>query len=454
MKTIARYKLSLFGGFHLTDEHDKPILLTARKSKALLAWLAVNPDHQHPREKLAALLWPDSDEAQARHSLRQALGGLRKVMPDKEGPLQTTKDWIMLESQLISIDALKFDAVLSAANRDNHSLDMAIALYKGQFLEGCNPHTDMFEEWLANYQSNYSERAAAAMSKRLDQLIKQKHYEPVIPLSMQLISIDPFRESAYRSLMQAHFKLGNLSIALRWYRRCQRLLQSDLGVQPETATQALYKELLAGWDKKAMRHDQQSCSTEHCKPNLHKPPAINNASQRILYQTETAIEGILDHIGGQSFLIRGESGTGKAALIEEIINLAKSHTFLICQSTVFADVDKVGVDKEKQLHLGWQLTEKLKVLNPKKNNLKPTDFEALANLLKEVSEISPLLLLVKDIHYANKETLNLLAKLISTAGNANILLLMTTLFEGEPLDPIWRGAMRGAPLTTMDLGTV
>ena len=63
----------------------------------------------------------------------------------------------------------------------------------------------------------------------------------------------------------------------------------------------------------------------------------------------------------------------------------------------------------------------------------------------------PALLIVEHIHHANLETLKLLASLIAAAGGGALLLVMTSCFEGEPLDPLWRGAMRGAPLTTIDL---
>jgi hypothetical protein len=60
-------------------------------------------------------------------------------------------------------------------------------------------------------------------------------------------------------------------------------------------------------------------------------------------------------------------------------------------------------------------------------------------------------LLVEHIHRADRAMLESLANLISAAGSSSTLLVMTSCLEGEPLDPIWRGAMRGAPLTTVDL---
>ena len=111
---VKKCKLMLFGGFRLININGETLAPNSRKAKALLAWLAVNPDRQHPREQLAAVLWPDSDEIQGRHSLRQALAELRKVLPDDAGPLHTTKDWIVLDSEQIAVDVIDFDKELTS----------------------------------------------------------------------------------------------------------------------------------------------------------------------------------------------------------------------------------------------------------------------------------------------------------------------------------------------------
>ncbi len=461
MSRSQKYKLRLFGGFHLSNGNDEAIMLRARKSKALLAWLAVNPDQAHQREKLAALLWPDSDETQARHSLRQALGGLRKIMPDNDSPIESTKDWIMLDSKLIEVDALRFEQLTTSSPGipsdispdiapNNASLDEAIILYKGDFLEGCNPHTDLFEEWLEGYRNSYRERAAAIMSRRLETLDIDKDYETVITVAMRLIAVDPLREAAYRALMKAHSGLGHPAVALRWYRRCRRILQQELGVEPEAATQTLYEKLLSAWENAELSASSESSISESVNASraCNIRPGINaTIQQRIIYQIETAIEGILDHIGGQSFLIRSEADSGKAELIAKINQLAESHGFTVCHGKMQSqDADSVDPDN-------FQLSKKLSsCLLGTSQCCKPDDhIPELAKTIELASETSPVLLLIEDIHHANHNTLTQLAQLISSVGDSASLLLMTSRREGEPLDPVWRGAMRGAPLTTIDL---
>jgi DNA-binding SARP family transcriptional activator len=56
------------------------VRLHSAKTLALLAFLTLEPDTSHSREKLAALLWGDSPESRARQSLRQALYSLRRAL--------------------------------------------------------------------------------------------------------------------------------------------------------------------------------------------------------------------------------------------------------------------------------------------------------------------------------------------------------------------------------------
>ena len=62
--------------------HDGSRLTFAlRKAQALLLYLAVEGG-LHPRSKLAALLWPDSEPSDARKNLRNALALLRSLLAD------------------------------------------------------------------------------------------------------------------------------------------------------------------------------------------------------------------------------------------------------------------------------------------------------------------------------------------------------------------------------------
>lgn len=60
----------------------------------------------------------------------------------------------------------------------------------------------------------------------------------------QAVTLEPFRESGYQRLMQAHAAAGNRAEALRVYERCCHLLSDELGVSPSPRTEAVYLHVL------------------------------------------------------------------------------------------------------------------------------------------------------------------------------------------------------------------
>jgi hypothetical protein len=66
----ATIRLRLASGLLVQTEGGTSWPLTG-KDAALLAWLAV--EGPTPRERLARLLWPESDDATARNALRQRI---------------------------------------------------------------------------------------------------------------------------------------------------------------------------------------------------------------------------------------------------------------------------------------------------------------------------------------------------------------------------------------------
>src|ERR1700676_1077620 len=66
-----------------------------RKEQALLIYLATEGG-LHSREKITALLWPNSDESQGRTTLRRTLADLRSRLADADGPAHLVIERAML----------------------------------------------------------------------------------------------------------------------------------------------------------------------------------------------------------------------------------------------------------------------------------------------------------------------------------------------------------------------
>src|SRR6202011_5078232 len=75
----------------------------------------------------------------------------------------------------------------------------------------------------------------------------------------------------------------------------------------------------------------------------------------------------------------------------------------------------------------------------------------VAALVKASADHRPLLITVEDIHWADAETVSLLAAMTCATVASRSVLVMTTRPEGDPLDADWRGNAGGGTLVTIDL---
>jgi len=236
---MKNLRLGLLGGFAL--EPAEQIGRVPKKAKALLAFLALEPGVSVSRARLAALLWDTQGERQARQSLRQALTDLRKVIPDAGRFLEVSADAAAVRPGLLDVDArelLMLDPTSVAA------LECVLALYRGDLLEGLDTRAAPFEEWRALESARLRERALAAMSALLEHRLGRGDASGAMPVALRLLALDPWRESAHRSLMQCYARQGRFADALRQYQLCCNALERELGVAPEPATRALHDEIL------------------------------------------------------------------------------------------------------------------------------------------------------------------------------------------------------------------
>ena len=95
------------------EQDGKPVHVERRKAVALLVYLAVT-QRPHSRETLAALLWPDLSERQARTMLRHALTALHRAIGARW--LTLAEDRVALPAQPdFWVDLLRFRSLLANA---------------------------------------------------------------------------------------------------------------------------------------------------------------------------------------------------------------------------------------------------------------------------------------------------------------------------------------------------
>ena len=78
--------------------------------------------------------------------------------------------------------------------------------------------------------------------------------------------------------------------------------------------------------------------------------------------------------------------------------------------------------------------------------------DAFVRLVRTASAGQPMLIVIEDLHWADRTTLDHLAALTRAVTTLPVVLAMTTRPDGDPLNATWRAAIQGAALTTIELG--
>jgi DNA-binding SARP family transcriptional activator/tetratricopeptide (TPR) repeat protein len=268
---MARPILRLFGAFQLELEPGKAVFFPTKKTKALLAYLAYHDKQPHERAKLAALLWADSAETQARESLRQTLSLLRRVFSGiQPDPLLTHGDTVALESAVFSIDTVQFEQL---ANGEPADLDRAVQLYRGEFLDGFDLRAPEFETWLLSVRQQLNAKVIKTLNRLLAHNMGAGDVERSISTATRILSLDPLQESAHRSLMELYGRQRRYADALRQYRICSDVLAQELGVEPEAATTMLYRQI------REQRNRRRAAETDVERRKLQVQTPSNEGAQ-------------------------------------------------------------------------------------------------------------------------------------------------------------------------------
>ncbi len=312
-----RPQLRLLGGFELRSRRGEVLALPYDKVRALLAMLALQTGPLL-REMLAEALWPDSTLEQARANLRRALYDLRRVLsqlwPDKAdlAPLWSDKKQLQLRDDLDwQLDCRDFalaqlDAATPQPDARRQALQQALSLYRGQLLEGLQlPEAPGFEAWLQPRREAL-QRQAQQLLENLSQLHEDAgDREAALACARRALAQDPWCEPALRRCMRmlAPSAAGE---ALALFEQFRIQLQTELAMQPQTATLALAEQLrlgaLAPLQAPALRAERRRVVALACEWEVspddaeHDAEALVSALQGRLQRARQQLQALGAHV--------------------------------------------------------------------------------------------------------------------------------------------------------------
>ena len=237
--TKAIVDLRLLGGFSLATPNGVSIDLPTRKSELLLAYLAMPHGIAHSRDKLANLLWPRSQETQARGSLRHAVSALRKVLGTDV--IANERDGVALRPGFVHSDV----ATLATVAKDSAppDTDEVIRLCEAEFLAGFAGEGEEHDDWLIFERTRCRNLGQAVLERLVDSLLAEGKSARAVAYAQKLVTLDPLREQSHRLLMLVYSDLGERSKALQHFNKLRDLLAKELRVAPSPQTAALAKKI-------------------------------------------------------------------------------------------------------------------------------------------------------------------------------------------------------------------
>lgn len=244
--------ISLFGRLEIHDGNDARHGEASSKACELLAYLLLNRNRSHPREKLASILWGRVRSESASAYLRKALWKLRKVLEREDRPflLSVDREWVGLNSRAeYTLDVEEFEEAFSVVRdirprdldtEDVNTLSRCARLYEGDLLE------NLYRDWCAMDRERLQHFYLIALDKLADYYELQAQYDAGLQWAHQALQVDPARECTHRRIMRLQYRAGDRTGALRQYKKCREVLADHLDVAPTSETEELRQCIRSG----------------------------------------------------------------------------------------------------------------------------------------------------------------------------------------------------------------
>ena len=491
--------------------HDgQPITFRTRKVLALLIYLAVE-GHLHSREKLTALFWPESEESQGRMLLRRTLLLLRQSLhEDSEPPgsahLLVERDalgcnfssGIQLDLQAVqkAVQASREqlppslrDTPQSDANPMVAQLQAAVALYRGNFLDGFYlDDAPDFDDWVRLQRQAWHTRITLVFDQLSLMQFHRGEIADAVETATRWLAHEPLNETVYQRLMRLHLAMGNRDAALRTYRACQNMLAEELRAKPAPETEALRGQIRMTADisfpSPVPRSSGHQASAVSPSSMLVEGPLVGRTNEftALVERFHLAKQGRT-----QVVIVKGEAGIGKTRLANEFLRWAAAQGGDVLQGKTFETGGRLSyqpvveslrsrIERENApddlLSDTWlaELSRLLPELRDRYPDLPVPEgdeatarnrlFEAMARLGQALTERTLVVLFIDDVQWADAASLDLLHYLgrCWTERSTPLMLLLSiraeALINSNTVAQWLAGLEHNLPMTNLHLSTL
>lgn len=226
--------------------------LPGRQGRLVFAYLV--SEHARPvtRDELAEALWGETPPARWEKALAVIASKLRALLGECgiDGAKALTSafgcyrlelpegTWIDILAGARAADEAEAALAAGHAERARSEATTAVSIARLPLLPGEDG------AWVEGKRRELADVLVRALEVLSDACLHSGDASEAVKWAHEAVTLEPFRESGYRRLMQAHSTAGNRAEALRVYERCRRLLAEELGAYPSPETASIYRDLL------------------------------------------------------------------------------------------------------------------------------------------------------------------------------------------------------------------
>ncbi|HEX6335927.1 MAG TPA: AAA family ATPase [Jiangellaceae bacterium] len=427
----------LFGPLAVEVDGREMPPVAGLRPRALLAWLLLHPG-RHSRVRVASRFWPDVLDTSARASLRNALWTVRSAL-DAVGAaayLDAGRESVGIAPDLPrDVDTEEFERLADSGDLD--TLRRCFALAEQPLL------ADLADDWVLEQRDHYRERTAEVALRLAETEAAGGEPGAAAGWARRAVGIVPYRESAHRLLMRCLADAGELAEALAAHERCEALLAAELGTAPSEETRTLAARLRADARVPPRERLDRRTTGEVASsgPEPRRQPARIPPHQVPLFGRDGELKALVDAWDearrgrGGVAVVSGAAGLGKSRVVEELAARALADGARYAAGTVYdlpaappyvpwsealrelvagtppppSDAvwpsDLARLCRAVERH--WGRPASAAATDPERE--RSWLFEAVVEALTWGAHERPLLVVLEDVHLADRATIALLA---------------------------------------------
>ncbi|WP_437104657.1 BTAD domain-containing putative transcriptional regulator [Streptomyces sp. enrichment culture] len=454
------------------------------RHRAVLGLLLIRLGQVVPADQLIDELWGDSLPRRPQATLQTYLSHLRRVLTGRHGPIAPLRyqaPGYVLTVESDTFDLSRFESLVSQGQR--HVADSRLQDARGAFdnalrLWRADPFLDLAAYTpLAEEAARLGLLRTTAVAAQADTLLALGEAGAAVALLRREVSLQPVDERLVGSLMTGLYRLGRQAEALQLYDRTRAYLSEELGVAPARELQRVHLALL--------RHeldDQTSAPAAvevRVRPDTaaereaegpapaNGPVAVPEDGQRgtapaawsafpcrgdALDALRSSITGALRGSGHTTAVV-GEAGVGKTELVARATDQAQP-------PLPQAEVIRVNCRSSEGMPVGWVWQQVLRRLDipfgtsfddlrkqraerhpvttlsqPPSDRMDFLAQDALCEAILQYADGSPLLLVLEDVHLADRLTLDVLGLFCSRTQGRPVSVVITVREPGLGAGP-------------------